>query len=137
VRTEEQRRARIVVSRAWQKANPEKVRTAHKAWTRANPEKVRASKLRCSYGLTPADFDRLFASQNGACAICQLPLTKGAAVDHDHETGHVRGLLHGACNSALGRFRDSPATLRYAAQYLEDAFVQSFSNNVATISVAA
>lgn len=42
-------------------------------------------------------------------------------VDHDHNTGHIRGILCQACNVTLGKMNDSPELLRAAAAYLEKA----------------
>jgi hypothetical protein len=56
--------------------------------------------------------------QNGMCAICQT--APAAHVDHDHETGAVRALLCFNCNGGLGQFRDDPAVLRAAADYVEE-----------------
>lgn len=68
----------------------------------------------------------MLSAQAGVCAICKCPETskwKGRirqlAVDHDHVTGHVRGLLCDNCNSGVGSFRNEPAVLRAAAAYLE------------------
>ena len=71
------------------------------------------------YGITDEDFQRLFDSQNGACAVC---LTATAlVVDHDHDTGAVRGLLCTPCNHALGKMKDSIPSLERAAAYLRRA----------------
>jgi hypothetical protein len=72
------------------------------------------------YGITPQDFRRMLAKQGGVCAICKGPEPTGMAlaVDHDHVTGRVRGLLCSNCNKGLGCFKDSPCALRTAALYL-------------------
>lgn len=56
-----------------------------------------------------------------ACEICGAePESKRAhAVDHDHQTGLIRGTLCRPCNQGLGHFRDDPNILRKAAEYLE------------------
>lgn len=82
--------------------------------------------LKNLYGITPERYDYLFKTQDGVCANCQQPETlriKGnlvsLAVDHDHVTGEVRGLLCSNCNQGLGKFKHDPALLRAAADYLE------------------
>lgn len=55
------------------------------------------------------------------CIICGEPNRggNGFAVDHDHDTGHVRGGLCMRCNIGIGHFRNDPELLRLAALYLE------------------
>lgn len=81
------------------------------------------------YGVNAADYDKMFQRQGGKCAICGTtnPAThqsKGGkssfCVDHCHETGKVRGLLCGYCNTGIGKLRDDPDILRKAAQYIEE-----------------
>jgi hypothetical protein len=93
-----------------------------------SPEWRRERKLKHVYNLTPAQYNAMFAAQNGVCAICEEPETtidkrtgkpRHLAVDHCHETRRVRGLLCGTCNRAVGYMRDNPARLRKAASYLE------------------
>lgn len=66
------------------------------------------------YGLAVDDFDRMVIEQCGRCAICEQPMEK-PAIDHDHKTGKVRGLLCGPCNLALGVVEDR---LHAVAEYL-------------------
>lgn len=94
----------------------------------------RASNLKRNYGLTIEQYDAMVAWQDGKCAICGGPPSdprwKGHAspvggrriekfhIDHNHKTGDVRALLCSQCNRGLGDFRDDPALLLKAAEYL-------------------
>lgn len=116
--SEAQRAARTARAYAWQRANPEKVR--------ASGTRARVKRL---YGLTEADYVAMLAKQGGLCAICRKPQSvrrqnktpDRLAIDHDHATGKVRGLLCHNCNHALGKMRDDPSLLRAAIAYLEGA----------------
>lgn len=80
-----------------------------------------AVRSRCTtFGITVRDYLLRLQSQEFLCAICGqlLPLTD-QALDHDHDTGAVRGILHNKCNVMLGLARENVATLRGAATYLE------------------
>ncbi len=77
----------------------------------------RRDHLRRSYDLSEGDVDALREAQDGKCAICRT--APAVHVDHDHVTGKVRGMLCFSCNAALGHFRDDPAVLRRAADYLD------------------
>jgi len=74
-------------------------------------------------GITPDDYKKMLEGQNGKCAICGAieSHSKGhrLAVDHDHETGKIRGLLCHNCNVGLGNFKDSPDLIRSAIEYLK------------------
>ena len=78
-------------------------------------------------GATLADYHALLAQQEGRCAICRggsfvIRGGKGywsrLAIDHDHQTNKLRGLLCNNCNNGLGRFQDSVLLLEQAARYL-------------------
>lgn len=73
-----------------------------------------------TYGLGVTDHDALMALQDGRCAVCRKRQTMQAlAVDHDHQTGKVRGLLCKGCNhDILGSGFDSARLLFAAAAYL-------------------
>lgn len=91
----------------------------------------RKYNLKNSYGLTLEKYDEILTSQKNVCAICgrsekeenqfkKLPL----AVDHNHITGQVRGLLCGDCNRAIGNFQvDYFGTLNLekALSYIQNA----------------
>jgi hypothetical protein len=77
----------------------------------------RDKALIAKYGMTAAEVDALRDLQGGVCAICRS--APAVHVDHDHETGKVRGMLCFSCNAAIGHFKDDPAVLRRAARYLE------------------
>lgn len=108
--------------RRWAAANPGKV----KRWRDANPTYGRKWKMTRKYGMSIAEYDALFVAQGGVCAICRCPETvklsngnvRPLAVDHDHKTDMVRGLLCDGCNRGLGCFRDDPARLEAAIEYL-------------------
>lgn len=68
------------------------------------------------YGIGQEEFDELLAEQGGVCAICGAESPEH--VDHDHETGYIRGILCFNCNGGLGQFRDNETYLRHAIGYL-------------------
>ena len=84
----------------------------------------RKANLKKAYGISPEQYDAMFDALGGACAICERvvagkpPSRERLHVDHDHETGKIRGLLCGACNVSLGGFRDDPELLAAAIRYL-------------------
>ena len=71
------------------------------------------------FNLTPEEYAQMLEEQNGVCAICNTPpTTQRLAVDHDHETGKVRGLLCRKCNFGIGYLQDNVETLAQAIVYL-------------------
>lgn len=78
------------------------------------------------YRCSPEVYEQLLSAQAGVCAICKMPETakwktrvRQLAVDHDHSTGQIRGLLCAACNAGIGNLRNDPTLLKAAAAYLE------------------
>lgn len=100
------------------------------AWNAANPERTAESRwrgnIRRRYGVTAEWYFAQLEAQGGVCAVCREPemavggsgRTKRLAVDHDHRTGRVRGLLCMRCNHTLGRHGDDPNHLEAMAAYL-------------------
>lgn len=75
--------------------------------------------LKKAYGMTVDDYNSMFAAQDGRCAICGTHASGASlCIDHDHGTGDVRELLCGLCNKGLGSFKDDPARLKRAVDYL-------------------
>lgn len=85
--------------------------------SRAN-ENRRRFHLMSAYGLTVERFNAMVSQQNGVCAICGGKDDERLHVDHDHETGAIRGLLCNRCNRAIGLFGDDPVVMRRAIAYL-------------------
>jgi hypothetical protein len=101
-----------------------------KAWKEKHPKQYAKSLWRCrlrnEYGITEEDYDIIYKEQSGVCAICGRPETRFSkgkitllCVDHDHETGRVRGLLCHRCNTVIGMF-DSVELLDKAKKYLKE-----------------
>lgn len=79
------------------------------------------------FGLTEADRAELIAEQDQKCTVCRKPLEmrnrrgniERLVIDHDHETGVVRGILHDGCNKILAMADDNTDALRGAADYVD------------------
>lgn len=73
------------------------------------------------YGLQPGQYKLLYDFQGGRCAICTRATgaSRRLSVDHDHDSGKVRGLLCRPCNSLLGHLRDDLGAAYRIAQYLK------------------
>jgi hypothetical protein len=84
-------------------------------------EKQSHRRRRTKYRLTPADHTALLEAQGSRCACCGAELTLKSPIDHDHETGRVRGILCHNCNLGIGRLGDSIEGLERALAYLRKA----------------
>lgn len=109
----EQRKARA--------KNPERYRDYDKKSYYSDEERRRAKSRKTLYGITRTEWDRLFAGQGHACAICRAPEPGGKRTwntDHCHKTGPVRGILCKRCNVVLGYVKDDIDLLNKLAAYL-------------------
>jgi hypothetical protein len=109
--------------RAWQVENSERY-NAYQRERRQRPEikqREREGHLRRKFGITNEDYESMLAAQGGRCAICRRePNPKiSLHVDHDHETGTVRGLLCVRCNNGIALFDEDHEVLRDIAHYLD------------------
>ena len=120
--------------KAKQKVNNKKYRSTeeYKIWKRAYrklPEqqtKRRDYEFNKKFGITTFEYNQMLEEQGGVCAICHQKetftmkgVTHSLAIDHDHLTGRVRGLLCRACNQTLGLMKDNIENLQKAIRYLE------------------
>jgi hypothetical protein len=82
---------------------------------------ARAARLLAHFDITPEEYDAILAEQGGVCAICGRSPKPGKrfAVDHDHKTGLVRGLLDYVCNRRVISARGADILIR-AAEYVKD-----------------
>ena len=124
----------------WAKENTEKNRENAKKWNRANrkrynenknrsaknnPSSTKDRQLRIKFNISIEKYNQILNLQNYKCAICQYkcPTGRQLAVDHNHKTGKVRGLLCMECNIGLGKFKDSDDLLLRAISYLDKKVV--------------
>jgi hypothetical protein len=118
--TEEQRRKWNEASKRYLRT--EKGNARRRAWRAKNPEAEKWYWMERQYGLTHEAYLNLVKVQEGCCGLCRKPLVfegKNVFVDHNHQTGAVRGLLCLHCNTALGLLDEDTDRLRDAILYLE------------------
>lgn len=91
-----------------------------------DPKKALEENLRLRFKLTVEQRQQMENSQNGVCAICSKPetavdsqgRTKRLAIDHDHHTGRIRGLLCSKCNLGIGHLNDDSTLINNSWIYL-------------------
>lgn len=99
---------------------------AQKKFRENNPEEYKTYQLdwhrKKSYGISAENYAGMLEEQGGVCQICRKTNADGRrlSVDHNHETGVIRGLLCTKCNLGLGYFNDSSNTLEDALLYLRE-----------------
>lgn len=76
---------------------------------KSRPEQIRSAKLKCYYGISVEQFNKMLKQQNNSCAVCGRKNNKlkngksqNFVVDHCHSTKKVRGLLCHTCNMRVG-----------------------------------
>ncbi len=132
----EQNKQRHALNREVNNARSRKYHAEHRDQAKARYQENREEILQKDwergiqrkYSITPKDYFTMLESQNGCCAICSTDTPWGRsdrfAIDHDHASGEVRGLLCHACNTGLGNFKDSINSFRKAIAYLGGADLQ-------------
>lgn len=115
----------IEYNKKWYQENKEEVNKRHKIYN-AKPENIdkereRVWKSRGIIGMTRKRYDDMLKEQNGNCSICgrnKKEFKVMLGVDHNHDTGEVRGLLCHKCNTAIGGLEDNIDLLLSAVSYL-------------------
>lgn len=81
---------------------------------------MRKRRIYKAYGLSFDEYLNLIQSQNNTCKICKAAFkrTKDIHVDHNHNTGKIRGILCSNCNRCLGLLKDNITVLQNAIEYL-------------------
>lgn len=107
----------------WRADNRERHNELCRNWHRADPIRSRTHELKKKFGITHDDYLKMLKDQGGKCLICGNESAGDRAhfsVDHNHNTGKIRGLLCTKCNRGLGCFNDSLVLMRKAVRYLEE-----------------
>lgn len=97
-------------------------------YTLSQTQKSKSEIRSFTYPLSNKEFNVLFHKQDGKCKLCDkslvnerkaLEVRRNAAVDHNHTTFEVRGILCNACNYGLGCFKENIEILSRAIEYLQ------------------
>jgi len=124
--------------RKWKKANLDKVSAYGKRSYFKDPTKSRQNHLKRVYSISVEQYDQLLQSQGNGCAICgtkSCSSPRHLAVDHDHTTGKIRGILCQFCNTALGKFKDDPNILKKAIDYLRRSSVEGKKGRTSVLPI--
>lgn len=116
---------REAVKKSYKKHREKTLIRTRERYYRTPREKINKSYrkwiLSSKFGISIDEYNNLLEIQNGVCAICKnFNKEKNLAVDHDHETGKIRGLLCSRCNLGIGQFNDNIQLLSDAISYLEN-----------------
>ena len=104
------------------------IRDHQRRFRAARPDYHHGRNLKQRYGISVDEYETIIASQNSACPICEVEISetlgykqkRPVVVDHNHDTGEVRGILCSMCNMMLGQARESTTILYKAIVYLSE-----------------
>lgn len=105
----------------WRINNRDKLRAHCRNWYKKNKCVRREYSIKTRFGITTKQYENMLHDQGYKCGICgknQSLFKKRFSIDHNHETGKIRGLLCPQCNVALGLFKDNQEILISAAKYV-------------------
>lgn len=92
-----------------------------------NKSKKRDYLYKKQYGISLIDYEKMYNELGGKCQICQIHHNM-LYVDHNHDTGKVRGLLCNTCNRGIGLLKDDIQVFKNAIKYLENQNTIKFLN---------
>ena len=108
-------------NRQWRHANSERRSNYIKQWRQENPDKVRETKwrhngIKCTY----ERYKEREKEQDGYGILCgRVEKERSLAVDHNHISGHIRGLLCRPCNQAMGVLEKRGVDFHVLAAYID------------------
>lgn len=126
------------IVKTWRKNNPQKQNKLNSLYKKRHPvetmiqarkdatkyyyKSCQKSRIKYRYGISFEEFESLKLKQRNKCAICKKKeYEKELNIDHDHQTGKVRGLLCTKCNTGLGLLCDNPTIIMEALKYLHES----------------
>jgi hypothetical protein len=131
-RTYDCKACRSVIYKQWMADNPEKVKaTRDKNWAYRKdyyqrPEqklKYRKRFIEKKYGISYDEYEKMVDEQGNVCYICNRPepqeRNEHLAVDHNHKTGKVRGLLCSRCNRVIGLLEEDLQLIEKLKNYIK------------------
>jgi hypothetical protein len=129
---EDKRKYHREYQRKYRLRNSPKEREYQKNYRDNNKDKRKNGMLKLRFNLTLEDYNLMFDAQGGVCKICGQTETakknknkndevRMLCVDHDHNTGEVRGLLCNKCNVALGHYEATKERAQEFEKYINEA----------------
>jgi len=110
--------------REWCKLHAEQKKRTDAAYRKKLDPALRWARSIARYGITPIQYEQQLKRQKGCCAICgKKPTKQRLAIDHNHETGVIRGLLCFRCNFGLSWFQEDAELLAKASKHVTTQLV--------------
>jgi len=107
----------ILTAKKYRQKNKDRIKNYMKDYRKKNVNHFQNNFRKHKYGLSENEFNEMLLNQGGMCAICGFN-KNFPAVDHNHVTGRVRGLLCGACNKGIGHLKEDVLVMEKAIKYL-------------------